>query len=251
MTRAYSPSRTPTARLMRFMHQAWPAKLAMLQFKRGIVSFTFDDAPQSATMKGAELLEAANARGTFYLSGGFTNQSTHLGAMHRGEDIERLRRTGHEIGCHSFSHGDGARTKTHDTIADIERNTKALAACGVDAPCSYAYPYGESQILLKRKLATRFQTARGIRSGLNSGLTDLMQLRAQRLYGEDTSAQVSALLHRASRTKCWAIIFTHDVEEHPTPFGCTPIQLAHAIAQAQALGLEILPVREALQSAER
>jgi peptidoglycan/xylan/chitin deacetylase (PgdA/CDA1 family) len=34
-----------------------------------IVSFTFDDAPDSAAGEGAELLEKHGGRGTFYLAG--------------------------------------------------------------------------------------------------------------------------------------------------------------------------------------
>src|SRR6476620_7005116 len=69
-----------------------------------MVSFTFDDAPDSAASHGAPMLEEHGGRGTFYLSGSQVNQwSGHwLGLSH--DAILRLHRSGHEIGCHTYSH---------------------------------------------------------------------------------------------------------------------------------------------------
>lgn len=234
----YQPARSLPARVKRKAVAAWTAKPARIHASRGCVSFTFDDAPASAIRLGASLLERAGLRATYYLSAGFTNGQTHLGAMHTADDIAHLRAHGHEIACHTFSHRDGARDPAPATLADIRRNAHALG----DGMRNFAYPYGETHFALKRMLSDTFDTARGIQGGLNIGAVDLAQLKAQRLYGEDTWPAVEALLHAANARRGWAILFTHDVSETPTPYGCTPALLQRAIDLAHKLDLDIAPV---------
>ena len=45
-----------------------------LQNKAPMVSFTFDDTPKSAATVGGEILDAYNARATFYVAGGLVDQ---------------------------------------------------------------------------------------------------------------------------------------------------------------------------------
>ncbi len=73
-----------------------------------IVSFTFDDIPKSAATTGARLLEDHDARGTFYVSGGLVGTASSDWAAADAQDIVELHRHGHEIGCHTFSHGGPA-----------------------------------------------------------------------------------------------------------------------------------------------
>ena len=44
----------------------------------------------------------------------------------------------------------------------------------------------------------------------------------------------------------WLILFTHDVSEQPSPYGCTPAMLAEALARIVDAGIEILPVKHAM-----
>src|SRR3954466_1234050 len=69
-----------------------------------MVSFTFDDIPRSAATMGAKLLEAHEARGTFYVSGGLVGTKSADWTVVAAEDVVDLHRNGHEIGCHTLSH---------------------------------------------------------------------------------------------------------------------------------------------------
>ena len=233
------------ARVKRKLVQAWRAAPQRLAFANGLVSLTFDDAPKNAIEIGAAALEARGQRGTFYLCEGFTGGRTHFGAMHDANDISRLIAAGHEIGCHSFSHRDGARAPSAHTLADCVRNATAFAARGAPPFTAFAYPYGETHFALKAAMAQRFATARGIAGGLNHGVVDRAQLRAQALYGEDSWPAVAALLHAAKARRGWAILFTHDVSDAPTPWGCTPGMLARALDLCTELSLDVAPVSAA------
>jgi peptidoglycan/xylan/chitin deacetylase (PgdA/CDA1 family) len=250
MMAPYTPDMRQGARIMRKVRTLWPAAPTKLQFSKGLVTFSFDDAPQSATTIGADVMADFAARGVYYLSLGMTGQTNHLGAMHTHGDVQRLHRQGHEIGCHSFSHLDATAVSPDDFLHDVYRNELAFRHYDLPAPQAFAYPYGETRIGLKRALRKRFSSARGVQGGLNVGWTDLMHLRAQRLYGEETWPKVCSLLRAAQERKGWAILFTHDVSRDPSPFGCTPELLKQAIRLARDLDLSIVTARDALAQAK-
>ena len=70
--------------------------------RRAIVSFTFDDFPQSAVSNGARLLEEHGARGTFYLTGSHCGRVLDEAPQYGAKDLAALVQAGHEIGCHTF-----------------------------------------------------------------------------------------------------------------------------------------------------
>ncbi len=69
-----------------------------------LVSFTFDDVPDSAYTNGAAVLDRHGLHGTFYVASGTCgSMDTHWRVI--GEDqVRALHGGGHEIGCHTFSH---------------------------------------------------------------------------------------------------------------------------------------------------
>ena len=56
-----------------------------------MVTFTFDDLPKSAATTGASLLEAHDARGTFYVSGGLVGMDTPEWRTGDANDLLALR----------------------------------------------------------------------------------------------------------------------------------------------------------------
>ena len=61
-------------RLTNRLLRAAPWQLIEVPTREPIVSFTFDDVPDSALRVGAAILEACGVRGTFYISGGLEGQ---------------------------------------------------------------------------------------------------------------------------------------------------------------------------------
>src|SRR5437660_4154137 len=69
-----------------------------------IVSFTFDDVPQSACHRGRDILERHDCHGTYYVCGGLTDSNSFQTRKHSRGDLQRLLSAGHELGCHGFDH---------------------------------------------------------------------------------------------------------------------------------------------------
>src|SRR5689334_13493435 len=144
-----------------------------------MVSFTFDDAPDSAASLGAQLLEDQGSRGTFYLAGSQINHwSGHWIGLSQ-DAILRLHERGHEIACHTFSHLRAGELDESGLALEIERNRSYFQQIDPTIRLeNFAYPYGLASVWRKRQLARTFRSARGILPGVNRDVIDLQFLRS-------------------------------------------------------------------------
>jgi peptidoglycan/xylan/chitin deacetylase (PgdA/CDA1 family) len=222
-----------------------------LQNQGPMVSFTFDDAPRSAATVGVPILDAYHAKATFYLSGGLVDKwSGHWDGINADEIVE-LHRAGHEIACHTFSHVPTTDLGAAAMNAEIERNRDYLLALDPSIRIeNFAFPYGLGSVTRKRQLGKLFHTSRGILPGVNSGTIDLQFLRATPLIDRNIDAgQIDRVFDEAVASNGWLIFYGHDVAPTPSPYGCTPALLRHALDAATRRNVRILSVADALRSA--
>ncbi|WP_339872098.1 polysaccharide deacetylase family protein [uncultured Brevundimonas sp.] len=227
-------------RYARLVHRR-PARLALTQ---PTVSFTFDDAPASAATAAA-ILERHQARGTYYLCAGLFDETGHMGRYINAAEAADLAGRGHEIGCHSHGHIDAHRAGEVALLADSERNVTRLTALGGSAR-HFAFPYGEVSPVAKARLADRYGSLRGVHAGLVRDGGDLNQLPAVGIEGDSGEAVARQWIDRAVETHAWLILFTHDVSDTPSPWGCTPAALDRLAAHARAAGCALKTVGEVL-----
>jgi peptidoglycan/xylan/chitin deacetylase (PgdA/CDA1 family) len=212
--------------------------------RRPIVSFTFDDAPVSAALRGAPILEAQGVRGTFYLSGGLLGRIGDIEPILDRSQAAGLAAIGHEIGCHTYAHSD-VRNRDWDELCDgLDENARVLAELsGGAAPRNFAYPFGGVSFAKKLRLQSRFATCRGIYPGINAGRIDTGLLKAVPLYSNELDVgRADRWIAAAVEKAGWLIFFTHDVSDNPTPFGVTEPLLRHCVEAAAAAGCLCLPV---------
>lgn len=214
-----------------------------------MVSFTFDDAPDSAAGEGASLLEEHGGRGTFYLAGSLIGRpSDHWHGL-SNDAIVRLHQAGHEIACHTFSHLRAADLDETAMAREIERNRSYFRA--IDSSIvleNFAYPYGLASVWRKPQLTKTFRSARGILPGVNRDVIDLQFLRASPLIDcEIDKAGIDGYFDEASTSGGWLIFYGHDVVDAPSPYGCSPSLLRHALKAAETRTMPIVTVAEALR----
>ena len=97
------------------------ASLAARPVGRAIVSFTFDDFPQSAWKSGGRILGEYGASGTYYTSLGLMGKTTPVGRMFEREDLEAVAEAGHEVACHTYDHALCCNLNDADLRANCER----------------------------------------------------------------------------------------------------------------------------------
>lgn len=242
----YSPDRSLKGKLRRRWSRLVVRRPLTTRIDRPMVSFSFDDAPVTAVETGAAILEAAGARGVFYVCAGLDGQAGPMGRYADRDAYARLAAAGHEIGCHTFSHLDCGKADEAAIRADVARNGAALKAAGIETR-TFAYPYGDVSPQAKAALGEGFLGLRALHPGLVQAGADLNQLPAISLEGADGEARSAAWIDRALADKAWVILYTHDVADPASEWGCTPGALQRLVARAQAGGAEIVTVAGALE----
>jgi len=110
---------------------------------------------------------------------------------------------------------------------------------------NFAFPFGEVTLNAKRDVGRDVASCRGIWQGLNGPEVDLNLLRATSLYGDsDNNARVEELILENEREKSWLIFYSHDVQDTPSRFGCTPALLEFAVSFASQRRARILTVAD-------
>jgi peptidoglycan/xylan/chitin deacetylase (PgdA/CDA1 family) len=222
-----------------------------LRNARPMVSFTFDDAPVSAATIGAGMLEQYQARGTFYVAGGIANTWSGNWTSTSADHIVDLHRRGHEIACHTFSHKRTTDLDAAAMAAEITKNRSYLLSLDASIRIeNFAYPYGTSSVWRKAQLGKAFRSSRGVLPGINRGTVDLQYLRAMPLIDDliDVGG-IDRAFDEAIDSNGWLIFYSHDVEPEPSPFGCSPSLLRHALEVASRRKIANLSVAKALRLA--
>lgn len=222
-----------------------------LRNQRPMVSFTFDDFPESAAAAGVSIFDEYNAKATFYVAGDLVDKWCGHWQGVRADAIVELHRRGHEIGCHTFSHAPATDLDAARLGAEIEENRRYLL--GLDPSIrvdNFAYPYGLGSVWRKTQLAKTFRSSRSIIPGINSGVVDLQYLRSTPLINHHIDEDgIDRAFDELAEANGWLIFYGHDVAAEPSAYGCTTSLLRYALNAATRRGVAIMTVADALRAA--
>ncbi|WP_019904105.1 polysaccharide deacetylase family protein [Methylobacterium sp. 77] len=213
-----------------------------------MLSITFDDVPDTACSTGAALLDAHGAKGTFYVSRTLLGTRNEHWRVAGPEALAEIHRRGHEIGCHTHSHGLVPALDAGTFAADIRRNRDELATLvpGLRLE-NFAFPYGYASLAAKRVLNRMYSSSRSIVPGLNAGRIDRHFLRANPLFDRCLDADsLARLMDEAVARNGWVIFFGHDVAEGASPYGCSPSLLDATLAAAKRRGIPTVSIAEGM-----
>ncbi len=238
----YSADRSLYGKLRRRVARLVTQKPATLSGLRcPLLTISFDDAPASSAREGAKILKKHGVHGTWFISTGLSGQESHLGEYTTADDIKALHAAGHEIACHTHTHIDCGRAPVRDIAQELQRNHDALRHLGLPAPRTFAYPYGDVSPAAKGLLHDRYLASRALHHGLVTTGTDLNQMPAVGIEGACGEHTAMTWLEKAAKTRdAWLILYTHDVRDTPSDWGCTPAALDRILSQACTMGFEIV-----------
>ena len=225
----------------------------LVQSQQALISFSFDDFPQSALYTGGEILNRFGAAGTYYASLGMMGATTATGKQFVSDDVLFLLDRGHELGCHTYSHCHSWETDPATFEQAVMENQDALRRLVPDSRFrTFSYPISPPRPQTKARIAKHFAACRGGGQTLNRHITDLNHLRAFFLEKSATNLQaVKDLIDYNQQERGWLIFATHDVDEAPTPYGVVPEFFEAVVRYAADSGARILPVADALKELER
>lgn len=216
---------------------------------RPIVTFTFDDVPDTALTNGSAILEKYGALGTFYIAGGLEARVEPDRTLIDRKGCLELFNRGHEIACHTFAHGR-IRDYGSSLAKDLDANARYLLDAGITRPTdNFAFPYNAAWPLARRELGRRYTTCRGGGEAINRGAVDPLMLKAVEIRQlEDHSRALTGWIDDVAANPGWLVFFTHDIAEKPTPYGCTPATFERLVAHAVERGCDVMTVTAATRA---
>ncbi len=247
--RGYSPIATLQRKVSSRLARHVALQRRRLFNRRPMVSFTFDDAAASAGSTGAERLERMDGRATYYIASGMTGQNAAGYSVIDRDRVRELHLEGHEIGLHGHAHRAVGALSAQDFHDDLQENREWLEAIHEDIrPTNFAYPYGLASFARKRQLGALVTSSRSVTPGINIGDFDPQFLLCVELADERlTPDRLALYLDIATRSSGWLIFCSHDIADHPTPFGCTPSLFQRALDEVAARNVEIVTIAAALE----
>ena len=236
-------------RLHDALSRSFPLRPFPLPEDRRIISFTFDDVPDSAESTGAKILERYGFHGTFYIAGGLVGSVETHRQLITEDGLRRLAEAGHDIGCHTYAHWNVPSVGARDLAVDLDRNHAYLHGIEPNrvGRRNFAYPYCASSMRSRGLFADRFATCRSGGERINRDAVDLAFLEAVEIrQPEQHSQQLTRWIDDLVANPGWLIFYTHDISDRPTPFGCTPETFEKLVSHAAQSGAEVLSIRDAL-----
>jgi peptidoglycan/xylan/chitin deacetylase (PgdA/CDA1 family) len=235
-------------RVKRRIARHLPTKPFTMRNNAPLVSFTFDDVPDSAYVNGAAVLDEYGICGTFYIAGGICGTDDTYWRLIEREHVRDLHVRGHEIGCHSFSHVAVDELDAREMEDECRQNLLAMRELCPDIEITnFCYPFGVVSLPRKLQLQKHFDTCRGIFEGVNAGTIDLGLLKVIELYDRTLSRdKLRHVLRSAHDRNGWVIFYAHDVTQPPSLMGCSPALLRTVIEMVRAQNVACLSVRQAL-----
>jgi len=217
-----------------------------------VITFTFDDASDSAFENGGAILSKYNFAATYYVALSFLeNQKSDI--CFTREHLKRCLESGNELACHTFNHINFNEADSKKIKDELDKNAAELTRLFPEPQFkNFAYPLGEQTLSGKKLLRDRFKSARGITPGINRGKTDLNSLKAVPLYEDrNTPEYICQQITEAKESNGWLIFYTHDVQIHHSPFGCSPEYFESVVKKCFEENIRVMPVDQVLGLIEK
>ncbi len=250
MTVIYQPNKSLLARVNRRLMPLRHKKNLSFKLDKPIVSFTFDDCPKSVIQNALPSIEHRGWRASLYMSMGLCDTTNHLGLHMSEDDVLAAYKSGHEIADHTFNHVDATTITPQALEKEINENQNRLNALGLVPSKTFAYPYGQLNVSAKKLIEKRFIGARGITGRIHTHSVDLNQINSNRLYADDSYTELLSDISSLKTTPGWLTIYTHDVRETPSAFGCTPAQMENVLEAVKNCGANVMTVADTIEFLE-
>ncbi len=211
---------------------------------RAIVSFSFDDVPQSVMTVGLPLLQQAGYPATVYVTVGNTIYDGYMS----WDDIAAVAAVGWEIGAHTQSHEDLTTLSDEAIVADFTASNVAFLLHGY-RPTTFATPFGAYDERVLAHIATYYESHRTAwPNGSNLLAVDPYRIISYAVDRDTTFAEVQAVLADLQKNGGWVVVQLHHLfpagEVVEEKYGTNLLEAM--VAEVQKYNFTVLTVSEAL-----
>lgn len=198
----FSLSQTINIEQSRLLYSISP----VYDFKRGIVSITFDDGYTSQFGLGLRALNRFNFPATFYLVSDFIDSVKAI-------ELKRNLPFEHEIGSHSKHHNHLKSIDNNCLIEEIYGSRYQLEKLLERRVLTFAYPWGEFDQNIKSTVSKFYIASRSANLGYNwLDRIDYYGLKVQAFNQGVESRTADKWVDFAIKNRCWLVEMIHGLE---------------------------------------
>ena len=214
-------------------------------FQSPIVSVTFDDGWLSAKENGAQILgRMGDMKATYYINPGTLNTTEIM----TDSDIQDLRRAGHQIGSHTYSHIDITSYSLDFIRRDMQKANNYFYKLGIDK-IDFASPYGKYDNNVLDITMQSNASNRGTEKGINTkNNIDRSMLKALFIRKDISDAELKEYLSRTKETNGWLILIYHKIEASDSEFDIDRETFQRHMQIVKDSNIKVKTVRSALES---
>jgi peptidoglycan/xylan/chitin deacetylase (PgdA/CDA1 family) len=213
-------------------------------FSEGMVSLAFDDAWLSQYQNALPILQAANLKGTFYL----TTQPIReqWDGFMTPNQVKDIAQKGHEIAGHTVSHADLTTLSQSRINTEIKSSKTYLQNLTGTTVTSLAYPYGAVNNTVKNLVRNAgYTNARGVQyDTLNTATSDKYDLKSMCIETSNPVSQVKAEIDKAKANKQWFILCFHEILNGGDQWSMTPAKFQEIIDYVKSSGVKVVTMKE-------
>ena len=196
-------------------------RVSRVQTPQMLVALTFDDGPSSAhTPRVLDILRRHGAKGTFFVLGSNAKRCSSI--------VARAAAEGHEVGVHTWSHINMARSSMNKIDSEVSRTSEVIRSITGQSPVVMRPPYGATTAGIVKHMYDRY--------GMRSIMWDV-DTQDWRKPG------VSTVISRAvNNAKPGSIILVHDIH------ASTLAAIEGIVTGLQARGFKLVTVSQLMAS---
>ena len=220
--------------------------------KQGVVSISFDDQLQTTYDNALLILEKYDMLSTWFICTDHingTDPNSKLPCI-SWKAIIHLSQIGHEIGSHSKSHPHFSNHSPNRVIKEL-KDSKKMIQDHLGVPVnSFAYPFSDCgwKENIPYIAGSVYKYCRGGEFGINSWPLRLHSLFAVKLYEKRNHIDYyKALIDICLKQNKWIIFYTHDVCNHYSDFGCSPLFFETLLEYIKLKSIQVLPIQQVFQ----
>ena len=214
-----------------------------------IISFCFDDIPDSAITNGSRILNKYGFKGTYYVCMTLSDNHDKNKPYFNHSLLKQLVENGEEIACHTADHLTLYNIRRQELLKNLMKNQQKIDELipGYQFK-NFSYPRGQQTFRSKYLLKKIYRSARGVKAGMHIKEMDIYNLYANELREGFKLDEVYSLIEKAIKHNAWLIFYTHEVENNPSDYGCTPEYFETVIKYCADRKLNVCTIDKAIDT---
>lgn len=223
-------------------------------FSEPLVSVTFDDGWESVYTTAYPLLQKYGIRTTQYIISGELSNHSYMSVA----QIKNMKKSGHDIGCHSVSHADLTTLDDSQLQKELNECKTVLEDKLETVVTDFASPYGATNQNTIKALGKIYRSQRNTAGDIYNGVSvydvnlasnfEPLNLMAVTIRRNMSNEEIKAVLDYGASKNAWVILTYHQVDDGASQYGLDAGQLEKQLKFISEYRTRIVTVGQVMDS---